>query len=231
MAKDSPAPETLDYANLRVKYEHQPFLESELAATPLAQFERWYADAVAAAIPEPNAMVVATVGPDGAPSTRHVLMKAADERGFVFFTNYDSQKGRELAANPKVSLVFPWIALFRQVVIQGVAERLSREESVAYFDSRPYGSRIGAWASRQSQPLSGLDEFEARYQEFAELYPETGPVPTPPNWGGFLVRAHRVEFWAGHESRLHDRLRFETATGESAPLAAAASWHVQRIFP
>lgn len=231
MAKDSPAPENLDYANLRIKYAHEPFLESELAATPLAQFERWYADAVAAAIPEPNAMVVATVGADGAPSTRHVLLKAADDRGFVFFTNYDSQKGRELADNPNVSLVFPWIALFRQLVVQGVAERLPRAESVAYFDSRPYGSRIGAWASRQSEPMARLEDFEARYREFAERYPEGGPVPTPPNWGGFLVRAKRVEFWAGHESRLHDRLRFETLTGATAPLAAAAAWRVQRIFP
>lgn len=228
---DSPKPELLDYANLRVKYSHEPFRESDLADTPLAQFERWYADARAAAIPEPNAMMVASVGADGAPSARHVLMKAADARGFVFYTNYESRKARELAANPNTALVFPWIALFRQVIVQGVAERLSRAESEAYFATRPYGSQIGAWASRQSEPLADLDEFERSYQQYADRFPEGGPVPMPPNWGGFLVRVKTIEFWAGHESRLHDRLRLSSTTGEVAALDDATAWQVQRIFP
>jgi pyridoxamine 5'-phosphate oxidase len=220
-----------DYANLRIRYLHEPFRESDLAPTPLQQFERWYAQAQQAAIPEPNAMMVATVGEDSAPSARHVLMKGADGRGFVFYTNYESQKGRELLANPATALVFPWIALFRQVVIQGSAERLSREESVAYFNSRPYGSRIGAWASRQSQPVESIEDFERDYATFAARYPEGSEVPTPPNWGGFLVRVKRIEFWAGHESRLHDRLRYESISGAPAPLDDAKAWRVQRIFP
>ena len=221
----------MDIATFRVKYEHAQFRESDLAATPLAQFERWLAEAAAAGVGEPNAMAVSTVDATGAPRARHVLLKAVEPRGFVFFTNYDSRKGQDLAANPRVSLLFPWLQLFRQVEVRGLAERVSREESEAYFATRPYGSQIGAWASSQSQPMPELADFDERYARFSAQYPEGTTVPAPANWGGYLVRAFSVEFWAGHESRLHDRLRYETADGAVADLAEATAWQVRRYYP
>lgn len=217
------------YSGLRVHYEQGAFEESDLSATPLEQFEAWFAAAEAHSLPEPNAMVVATATPDGRPSARHVLLKGLDRDGFVFYTNYDSRKGRELTANPQVTLVFPWFAMFRQVTVEGRAERVRVEESTAYFNSRPYGSRIGAWASLQSEVMSNRNDFDARYAEISSRFPDE--VPLPPNWGGFRVRPFSLEFWAGRESRMHDRLQYVSVTGEPTPLDVADAWQVRRLFP
>jgi pyridoxamine 5'-phosphate oxidase len=211
-----------------------PLTEEGLAATWLAQFQAWFADAVAAPeIVEPNAMVVATVGPTGAPSARTVLLKSVDERGFVFFTNYHSRKASELAANPAVSLVFGWHPMGRQVIVTGTATRVERAETEAYFASRPRESQLGAWASPQSQVVTRaqLDDAVARLEQ---QYPEGTPVPAPPHWGGLLVRPTTVEFWQGRQGRLHDRLRFRRA-GEperaSYSRLDGASWLVERLAP
>lgn len=229
MTNDSNPLSEMDLATLRVKYEHLQLCERDFADNPLGQFQAWLAEAAAAGISEPNAMIVSTADLRGRPSARHVLLKSVDSRGFVFFTNYDSRKGRELAANPHLALTFSWLPLFRQVVVEGVAEKVSREESEQYFQTRPYGSKIGAWASLQSQPMESAEEFELRYAEYSQEFPEGSVVPTPTNWGGYLVRASSVEFWAGHESRLHDRWRY-LAT-DLAELDDANAWHLQRYYP
>ena len=231
VTKDTPEIQPGVYSALRVHYSQQPFTERELAATPLAQFERWFADAVRAELPEPNAMVVATVDGAGQPSTRHVLLKEADGRGFVFFTNYDSRKGREIAANPRVSLVFPWFGMYRQIVVLGVAERVPAGETEEYFRSRPRGSQLGAWASLQSTEMTSPDELVRRAEALAQQYPEGTDVPVPPNWGGYVVQVSQIEFWAGRESRLHDRLQYVSVDGEVARLDDSAAWKVRRLFP
>jgi pyridoxamine 5'-phosphate oxidase len=211
-----------DPAVMRKQYRAQGLIEADLAGDPYSQFARWFADAVHDGIAEPNAMVVSTADPAGRPSSRTVLLKGYDHRGFVFFTNYESRKGRELAANPYASLLFPWHPIGRQVIAGGPVERVTREETEAYFRSRPHGSQLGAWASEQSRPVS-REELERRYEELAVRHPEGGePVPVPPHWGGFRVRADRVEFWQGRENRLHDRLRYENGDG---------IWSVERLAP
>jgi pyridoxamine 5'-phosphate oxidase len=222
-----------DLAAMRLHYDQGRLLESDLAAHPLAQFTRWLSDAVAAELAEPNAMVLATADADGAPSSRTVLLKAADSRGFAFYTNLQSRKGRELAANPRASLVFPWHPLLRQVVVIGDVEPLSRDEARAYFGTRPYGSRLGAWASAQSTVIASRDVLKARYAELAAAFPDTGSaddVPLPDAWGGFLLRPRTVEFWQGRPSRLHDRLRF-TRQSDVAALDDPAAWRVERLSP
>lgn len=218
-------------ADLRVSYDAGVLDESHLRGTPLAQFDTWFGDAVAVGLPEPNAMIVATAGPDGQPSARTVLLKEADARGFVFYTNLGSRKSRELAANPQASCVFPWFAMHRQVVVVGRVEEIDRTEAGEYFASRPHGSQLGAWASRQSAIIDGRAGIELRYADLQGQYPEGSDVPLPDFWGGWLVRPESVEFWQGRESRLHDRLRFRAVPGGPADLGDATAWQVERLSP
>ncbi|MEU5945219.1 pyridoxamine 5'-phosphate oxidase [Micromonospora sp. NPDC047465] len=197
--------------------------EADLAADWHTQFDRWFADAVAAGLPEPNAMVVGTADAAGRPSARTVLLKGYDPEGFVFFTNYGSRKGAEAAANPYASLVFPWFPMQRQVVVAGRVERVDRAETEAYFASRPRGSQLGAWASTQSRVVPDRAALDAAYRAAAERFAEVEPIPAPPHWGGLRVRPESVEFWQGRASRLHDRLRFRRA--------GAGEWIVERLGP
>ncbi|MDX3076042.1 pyridoxamine 5'-phosphate oxidase [Streptomyces sp. NPDC088354] len=206
---------------MRKQYRARGLAEAELAADPYTQFARWFADAVNGGIDEPNAMVVSTADAEGRPSSRTVLLKSYDHRGFVFFTNYRSRKGRELGERPYASLLFPWHPIARQVIVGGRVERVTREETEAYFRTRPHGSRVGAWASEQSSVVGTREELERRYAELAERWPEETEVPVPPHWGGFRVIARTVEFWQGRENRLHDRLLYE----------ADGDWTVRRLAP
>ena len=194
----------------------------DLLDDPLAQFLRWLTDAEAAGVPLPNAMGVATADADGRPSVRHVLLRGVDERGFEFFTNYDSRKGRQLAANPHAGLVFLWKELDRQVNVTGRVSRSSEASSDAYFAARPRDAQLGAWASRQSAVLGGREELEAQIAEAAARFP--GEVPRPPFWGGFLVHPETIEFWQGRQHRLHDRFRYARA-------ASGEAWHIERLSP
>ncbi|MGN9811046.1 pyridoxamine 5'-phosphate oxidase [Micromonospora sp. BQ11] len=197
--------------------------EAELAADWHTQFDRWFADAVAAGLPEPNAMVVGTADAAGRPSARTVLLKGYDPDGFVFFTNYDSRKGAEAAANPYASLVFPWFPMQRQVVVAGRVERIDRAETEAYFASRPRGSQLGAWASTQSRVVPDRTALDGAYRAAAERFADVEPIPAPPHWGGLRVHPESVEFWQGRASRLHDRLRFR--------LVGTGEWTVERLAP
>ncbi|WP_405784177.1 pyridoxamine 5'-phosphate oxidase [Streptomyces sp. NBC_00859] len=209
---------------MREQYRSTVLAETDLAPAPMEQFGRWFADAVAGGLHEPNAMVVSTATAQGSPSARTVLLKRFDAAGFVFFTNYNSRKGRELAANPQVSLLFPWHRIARQIIVTGTASRIAREETEAYFRTRPHGSQLGAWASAQSSVIASRTELTARYEELAARYPEGSEVPVPEDWGGFRVTPGTAEFWQGHENRLHDRLRYvSTGTG--------AGWRVERLCP
>jgi pyridoxamine 5'-phosphate oxidase len=213
-----------DPAVMRKQYRADGLDESELAAGPMEQFGRWFLEAAQeGGLFEPNAMVVSTADAEGHPSSRTVLMKAYDERGFVFYTNYDSRKARDLAENPHVSLVFPWHAIARQVTVTGTARRTGRDETAAYFRVRPHGSQLGAWASAQSSVIPSRAELEAAYAELTARYPEGEQVPVPPHWGGFRVVPTSVEFWQGRYNRLHDRLRYVALPD--------GSWRVERLSP
>jgi pyridoxamine 5'-phosphate oxidase len=195
--------------------------EGELDSDPIRQFHRWFEAATLSEIPEPNAIVLATASPDARPSARIVLLRGYDERGFVFFTNYESRKGRELDANPHAALVFHWHELERQVRVEGPVMRVSVEESDAYFQSRPAGSRLGAWASRQSEVIADRETLEARIRAF-ELQYAGGPIPRPEHWGGYRVVPTVIEFWQGRPSRLHDRLRYTRSED---------GWLIERLSP
>ncbi|KDC47452.1 pyridoxamine 5'-phosphate oxidase [Bordetella bronchiseptica] len=210
----------MSVSDLRQSYEKGVLVEEQAAASPFQQFARWFDEAVAARVPEPNAMTLATVNAEGQPSARIVLIKGYDDAGFVFFTNYESRKGLDLDANPRASLLFFWQPLERQVRIEGVIEKVSAAESDEYFHSRPLGSRLGAWASRQSQPIT-RDELEAREREFCDRYGEH--PPRPPHWGGYRLKPNRFEFWQGRPSRLHDRLRYEPDGKQG--------WTIDRLSP
>lgn len=209
-----------DLSKLRKSYERDELDETEAAADPLGQFRQWMDEAFAAKVPEPNAMTLATVGADGRPSTRIVLVKGFDARGLVWFTNYESRKGRELAAHPFAALQFHWVELERVVRIEGRVSRVDAAESDAYFDSRPLDSRIGAWASPQSSVIESravLVANAARYAAQFMLKP-----PRPPHWGGFRLEPDTWEFWQGRKSRLHDRLRYRLEDG---------TWQRDRLAP
>lgn len=192
-------------ADARETYTRGGLTEDDLAADPFAMFERWYDEAVAAGVPEPNAMVVASATPEGVPSARMVLLKGFDGRGFVFFTNTASRKGAELAANPRAALLFPWHVLERQIRIEGTVTELDRPEVEAYFRSRPRGSQLGAWASHQSREVSGREELEQAYADVEAEF-AGADVPPPDEWGGYRVGPEVVEFWQGRPGRMHDRL-------------------------
>ena len=209
-------------SDVRREYALAGLSEEDLAADPVDQFRVWLAQAREAQPEDFTAMVLATADRDGRPAARVVLLKGLDERGFVFYTHYQSAKGRELAANPRAALVFYWSALERQVRIEGTVEKTTREESEAYFASRPRGSRLGAWASPQSRPLAGREELERRVEEAAERFPD-GDVPLPEDWGGFRVFPESVEFWQGRPSRLHDRLRYVRLP--------EGGWRIERLAP
>ena len=198
---------------LRRDYSLAGLTEADAGGDPFALFRRWFDQALAAGINEPNAMVLATSTPDGQPSARAVLLKGLDERGFTFFTNYDSRKGREIEANPSVAAVFLWDELERQIRIEGECLRSSPEESDAYYRVRPLGSRLGAWASPQSAVISGREFLEAQHARLRERFGEGEPT-RPENWGGYRIVPHTFEFWQGRSSRLHDRIRFRLASGK-----------------
>ena len=196
---------------MRQTYLTSGLLEEDLADDPMTQFDAWFCAAVQAGVGEPNAMVLATATPAGVPSARVVLLKAYDEGGFVFYTNYDSRKAAELAGNPRAALLFPWHDLERQVRVEGVVGRTSAAESELYFSSRPRGSQLGAWASPQSAVLSSRAELAERLAEVTDrfgVHEDAEPVPLPDFWGGYRLRPDVVEFWQGRSDRLHDRLRY-----------------------
>jgi pyridoxamine 5'-phosphate oxidase len=213
----------MSLSDLRKDYSLSGLLEKDLARDPFRQFEKWFQEAEAAKITEPNAMTLATATRDGRPSARTVLLKGLDGRGFVFYTNHESRKGRELAENPRAALVFPWISLERQVIVEGLLVKLSREESSAYFHSRPRASQLGAWVSQQSAVIAGRATLEDAMKALEKKY-AGAEVPLPPAWGGYRLAPETAEFWQGRRSRLHDRLRYRRET-------PAGDWIIERLAP
>lgn len=207
---------------MRRTYGLGELLEEQVDPDPVAQVRRWLDDAASFGIAEPNAMVIATVGADGRPSARTVLLKHLDERGFAFYTNQQSRKGDELAANPRCALVFPWHAMERQVRVEGTAGKLSTDEIEAYFHSRPRESQLGAWASKQSQQVPSREELDLQYASYDRQFPEGSEIPVPYFWGGYRVRPDMIELWQGRTGRLHDRLRYRRTE---------TAWTLDRLQP
>jgi pyridoxamine 5'-phosphate oxidase len=206
------------------RYEHagKGLRRSDLNPDPIKQFASWFTAAIEAGIRDVNAMSLATAGRDGRPSVRIVLLKSFDQDGFVFFTNYESEKGKQLQTNPYAALAFYWIELDRQIRVSGMVKKTSREESQTYFHSRPVGSQLSAWASRQSEVLDGRRMLDARMAEVSERFVDK-PVPLPPHWGGYRLKPERMEFWQGRPSRLHDRFRYTRQ--------ASGNWLIERLAP
>jgi pyridoxamine 5'-phosphate oxidase len=211
----------LDIAALRRDYALSSLSESDVDADPIRQFDRWFADAVSARVLEPNAMTLATATRDGVPSARIVLLKGVDARGFVFYTDYRSRKGAELAENPLAALTFLWKEIERQVRVSGAVSRTRESESEAYYRTRPVGSRLGAWASQQSAVIANRTELEQRLRDVERRFPNDD-VPLPPHWGGFRVVPEEIEFWQGRTNRLHDRLRYRRE---------GDAWSISRLSP
>ncbi len=212
----------MSLADLRKDYSLAGLVEKDLARDPFRQFEKWFQEAEAAKLNEPNAMTLATASREGRPSARTVLLKGLDGRGFVFYTNYTSRKSRELDASPYATLLFPWVALERQVIVEGPVEKVAREESETYFHSRPRLSQLSAWVSQQSAIISGRAVLEQSMKELEQKY-AGAEIPLPPHWGGWRVRPDTVEFWQGRRSRLHDRLRYRREK--------SGDWNVERLAP
>ena len=214
-----------EIAQLRKDYTLHTLNEDEVDPSPLAQFQRWWNDAEKSQIDEMNAMTLATTGQDGMPEARTVLLKAFDEKGFVFFTNYNSAKSQQLYFNANCCLLFFWKELERQVRINGIAEKISVKESIDYFDSRPDGSKIGAWASPQSVVVAGKTWLKETFEYYAERF-KHGKIPKPPHWGGYRVKPTKIEFWQGRPSRMHDRILY-TPVADSAE----GQWKTERLAP
>lgn len=212
----------MSLADLRKDYSLAGLAEQDMARDPFRQFDRWFEEASAGKVVEPNAMVLSTADRQGRPSSRTMLLKAVDGRGFVFYTNYESRKGRELEANAQASLLFQWLPLERQVIVEGPVTRTTREESDAYFHSRPLASQIGAWASQQSTIVSGRAVLDNAFKTVEAKYAGR-EVPLPPHWGGYRLAPETVEFWQGRRSRLHDRLRYRRQKD--------GGWVIERLSP
>lgn len=211
-----------DIQNLREDYQHAELDEKSVSMNPFDQFHDWFSDSLKANLKEPNAMTLATVASDGFPSARIVLLKGFDKDGFVFYTNYDSRKGKELMLNNKAALVFHWVELERQVRIEGLVIKTSRETSEKYFRTRPRGSQLGALSSPQSSVISDRSVLEIKAEKMKAAYSDL-EIPLPKNWGGFVVQPHQIEFWQGRRSRLHDRILYQK--NESG------IWEIVRLAP
>ncbi len=215
----------MDISYLREEYTQAGLSRETMESSPFKQFEIWFKQAQEAQLAEPNAMSLATVSASGMPSLRTVLLKYFDESGFVFFTNYNSNKAKDIASNPQVTIMFPWVSLERQVIIQGKAEKISTSESLRYFTSRPATSQLGAWVSQQSSVITGRKVLELKLEEMKRKFKE-GKIPLPDFWGGYRVVPEKVEFWQGRPSRLHDRFQYSHPSADNN-----SQWQIDRLSP